>query len=70
MAHIFADVEAGHAQNQRILARFQQVDQNAQKLVIFLVEPLSVFTPKLAFVDRRPLQTAGFDLQKKNDIFT
>jgi len=63
VSHELADVVRGNGQHQRVSARLQQVDQHLEQLVVLLDETRSVLAPKtLRFVDRTPLQSAGFDL--------
>jgi hypothetical protein len=57
VTHIFTDIEAGHRQDERILGRFEQVNQDSQQFVVLLVQAQSVFTPEFGrFVDGGPFQ--------------
>lgn len=65
MAYVFAYVETGNAEDKRVLAGVQQVDQNPQELVVLLVEATSVFAPELArLVNGGPFQTAGLHFRR------
>jgi len=63
MSDVFAQIEGGDAEDQRILAGFQKVDQDLEKFVVLLVKPIRVFAPKLlGSMNRRPLQSSGSNL--------
>lgn len=65
MAHVFAYVEASHAEDERVFNRLQQMHQDSQELVILLVEATGVLAPELAgLVNGRPLQAAGLHLRR------
>jgi len=63
MPHVLAEVKASHAQNQRILAGFEQSDEYLQNFVVLLVQFVRVFAPKsLAAMNRTPLKPTAMDL--------
>lgn len=64
VAHVFANVVAGHRQHQRILGRIKQMDENAQQVVVLFVEAQRILAPEFRrFVHRRPFQAAAADLR-------
>ena len=63
MSNVFAKIEGCHAEDQRILAGFQKVDQDLEKFVVLLIKTIRILAPELlGSVNRRPLQSAGSDL--------
>ena len=47
MADVFSEVERGHAEDERVLAGLQQLDQHLEDLVVLLVEPVGILAPEL-----------------------
>ena len=47
MADVFSEVERGHAEDERIMAGLQQLDQHLEDLVVLLVEPVGILAPEL-----------------------
>lgn len=63
MAHILPDVEAGDGKDNGIFRGFQEVDEDAQQLVVLLVQALGILAPELGrLVHRRPFQATAAHL--------
>jgi len=64
VAHVFADVEAGDGEHQRVLAGLQQMNQDAEQLVVLLVQTGRVLPPELGgLVHRAPFESTGLHLR-------
>jgi hypothetical protein len=50
VTNVFAEVEGGDAEDERVLARLQQLDQHLQDLVVLLVQPDPVVDKRCLFV--------------------
>lgn len=64
MSNVFANIETGDTKYEGVLAGFQQMDEDAEKFIVFLVESLGVFPPEFALMHGGPFQTTGFHLNK------
>jgi len=63
VTHILSDIKAGDGEDDGVLGGLQQVDKDAQQLVVLLVQALGILAPELGrLVDRRPLQATAAHL--------
>lgn len=64
VTNVFSEIKASHAQDERVPAGVQKIDENLEQLVILVVQTVRIFPPELLGpVDRRPFQTAGMNLR-------